>query len=115
MTSSLTHYAIEAAALSVSEIHFNSRYSSRFTLRNQPISTAIVLQRSPARTAARTLAPTRGKTRATAHQIPGVKPASFKKFLDLRRMDVGAMNAWVQALKGKLAIPPPRPRHSLMV
>jgi hypothetical protein len=36
--------------------------------------------------------------RATAHQVPRVKSASFKKFLDLRRMDVGAMNSWVRAL-----------------
>jgi hypothetical protein len=31
--------------------------------------------------------------RATAHQIPGVKSGSSKKFLDLRRMDVSAMNS----------------------
>jgi hypothetical protein len=31
--------------------------------------------------------------RATAHQIPGVKSASSKKFLDLRRMDVSVMNS----------------------
>jgi hypothetical protein len=50
MTSSLTHYAVKAAALSVSEIHFNSRYSSDLTLRNQPITVAIALQRLPAGT-----------------------------------------------------------------
>jgi hypothetical protein len=50
MTSSLRVYAIEAAALSVSEIHFNSRYSSDLTLRNQPMAAAIALQRLPAGT-----------------------------------------------------------------
>jgi hypothetical protein len=78
MTSSLTHYAIEAAALSVSEIHFNSRCFSVWTLGNQPIAVAVALQRSPTRADHADVGTGAWQGRDGAPN-PGLKSALFEK------------------------------------